>query len=88
MGSASYASWRGGRRCRDVAMVDKIEVTVHVTINGMYFPRNLDCTDDLLQTVADFTHPSDLFPRCDARNICTTPQRRMDIQWSHVALYF
>ena len=60
MESASYAGWRGGRRCRDVAMVDKIEVTVHVTINGMYFPRNLDCTDDLLQTVADFTHPSDL----------------------------
>ena len=35
MGSASYASWRGGRRCRDVAMVDKIEVTVHVSINGI-----------------------------------------------------
>ena len=30
--SVFYAGWRGGRRCRDVAMVDKIEATVHVTI--------------------------------------------------------
>ena len=34
--SVFYAGWRGGRRCRDVAMVDKIEVTVHVTINGIF----------------------------------------------------
>ena len=33
--SVFYAGWRGGRRCRDVAMVDKIEVTVHVSINGI-----------------------------------------------------
>ena len=35
MESAFYASWRGGRRCRGVAMVDKVVVTVHVTINGV-----------------------------------------------------
>ena len=28
--SVFYASWRRGRRCNDVAMEDKIEVTVHV----------------------------------------------------------
>ena len=28
--SVLYASWRGGRRCNDVAMEDKIEVTLHV----------------------------------------------------------
>ena len=33
--SVFYAGWRGGRRCRDVAMVDKIEVTLHVSINGI-----------------------------------------------------
>ena len=34
--SVFYAGWRGGRRCRDVAMVDKIEVTLHVSINGIF----------------------------------------------------
>ena len=33
--SVFHAGWRGGRRCRDVAMVDKIEVTLHVSINGI-----------------------------------------------------
>ena len=33
--SVFYAGWRGGRRCRDVAMVDKIEVTLHVSIDGI-----------------------------------------------------
>ena len=28
--SVFYASWRGGRRCNDMAMEDKIEVTIHV----------------------------------------------------------
>ena len=28
--SVLYANWRGGRRCNDVAMEDKIEVTLHV----------------------------------------------------------
>ena len=34
--SVFYGGWRGGRRCRDVAMVDKIEVTLHVSINGIF----------------------------------------------------
>ena len=80
--SVFYAGWRGGRRCRDVAMVDKIEVTVHVSINGispqlapMAYLKLSPMSLILVTYSQDATHV-----------ISTTPQRRMIIQWLHSIL--
>ena len=74
--SVFYASWRRGRRCRDVAMVDKIEVTVHVTIK---FPSKFG----LAQMTYFKLSPISLIPVTYSQDathvISTTPQRRMDI---------
>ena len=83
--SVFYAGWRGGRRCRDVAMVDKIDATVHVTIK---FPSKFG--------LAQMTYfklvlsPISLIPVTYSQDathvISTTPQRRMIIQWLHSIL--
>ena len=64
-------------------MVDKIEVTVHVSINGIS-PQL-----DLPQTLADVTHPGDLSSRCDRCNIFSEdqPRKRLKVSRRKVTTY-